>query len=80
MPEQSKYKLILPKTDGSISELTSNQSILLIGANGAGKTRLGTWIEMTSPQCKLVHRLSAQKSLSMPDTTTDFTLYALDEQ
>jgi energy-coupling factor transporter ATP-binding protein EcfA2 len=74
MPEQSKYKLILPKADGSTSELTSNQSILLIGANGAGKTRLGTWIEMTSPQCKLVHRLSAQKSLSMPDTTTPVSI------
>jgi len=74
MPEQSKYKLILPKADGGTTELTSNQSILLIGANGAGKTRLGTWIEMTSPQCKLVHRLSAQKSLSMPDTTTPVSI------
>lgn len=73
MPEQPKYKLVLPKDDGPI-ELTSNQSILLIGANGAGKTRLGTWIEMTSPQCKLVHRLSAQKSLSMPDTTTPVSI------
>ncbi len=69
MSDQSKYKLILPKADGSTIEL-SNQSILLIGANGAGKTRLGTWIEMMSPQCNLVHRISAQKSLSMPDTTT----------
>jgi hypothetical protein len=74
MPGQSKYKLSLPKTDGGTTEITSNQSILLIGANGAGKTRLGTWIEMTSPQCKLVHRLSAQKSLSMPDTTTPVSI------
>lgn len=74
MSEQSKYKLLLPKADDSTTELTSNQSILLIGANGAGKTRLGTWIEMTSPQCKLVHRLSAQKSLSMPDTTTPVSI------
>jgi len=74
MPEQSKYKLILPKAAGDTTELTSNQSILLIGANGSGKTRLGTWIEMTSPQCKLVHRLSAQKSLSMPDTTTPVSI------
>ena len=74
MPEQLKYKLLLPKASGGNSEITSNQSILLIGANGSGKTRLGTWIEMTSPQCKLVHRLSAQKSLSMPDTTTPVSI------
>ncbi|MEO7557985.1 MAG: ABC transporter ATP-binding protein, partial [Gammaproteobacteria bacterium] len=74
MPEQSKYKLLLPKASGSTTEVTSNQSILLIGANGSGKTRLGTWIEMTSPQSKLVHRLSAQKSLSMPDTTTPVSI------
>lgn len=74
MPEQSKYKLILPKEDGSTTEISSNQSILLIGANGAGKTRLGTWIDMTPPQCNLVHRLSAQKSLSMPDTSTPVSI------
>lgn len=74
MIEQSEFKLILPKANGSTMELTSNQSILLIGANGSGKTRLGTWIEMTSPQSIRVHRLSAQKSLSMPDTTTPMSI------
>lgn len=75
MPEQKKYNLILPKASGGGTvELTSNQSILLIGANGSGKTRLGAWIEMTSPQSMLVHRLSAQKSLSMPDTTTPVSI------
>jgi ABC-type cobalamin/Fe3+-siderophores transport system ATPase subunit len=74
MTEQYKYKLVLPKADGNNTELISNQSVLLIGANGSGKTRLGTWIEMTSPQCKLVHRLSAQKSLSMPDTSTPVSI------
>lgn len=74
MPEQSKYKLLLPKASGGTAEITSNQSILLIGANGSGKTRLGTWIEMTSPQNKSVHRLSAQKSLSMPETTTPVSI------
>ena len=72
MTEPSQYKLILPQHDGTTTELSSNQSILLIGANGSGKTRLGTWIEMYSPslQSDRVHRLSAQKSLSMPDTVT----------
>jgi len=74
MPGSSEYKLILPEADGSTTELTSNQSVLLIGANGTGKTRLGTWIEMESPQRSLVHRLSAQKSLAMPDTTTPVSI------
>jgi len=65
-----EFSLLLPKSDGGNKDLKTNTSFLLIGANGAGKTRLGTWIEMTSPQKEKVHRISAQKSLSMPDTTT----------
>ncbi|MBC8549978.1 MAG: AAA family ATPase [Candidatus Brocadiales bacterium] len=65
-----EFSLFLPKADGGNEELKTNTSFLLIGANGAGKTRLGTWIELNSPQKEKVHRISAQKSLSMPDTTT----------
>jgi len=46
----------------------------LVGANGAGKTRLGTWIEFSSPHSAGVHRISAQKSLAMPDSTTPKSL------
>ncbi len=70
MLEKIKYTLTLPIANEGTKDVDSNQSILLIGANGAGKTRLGTWIEINSPQQKLVLRLSAQKSLSMPDTST----------
>lgn len=63
-------ELILPKPDGSTESIEIAQSILLVGANGAGKTRLGVWIEIESPQKELVHRISAQKSLSLPDSTT----------
>lgn len=62
-------KLILPKENNNESIETS-QSILFVGANGSGKTRLGTWIEIDSPQKQHVHRISAQKSLSLPDSTT----------
>lgn len=64
------FKLQLPKVGGGIEEVETRQSLLLIGANGAGKTRLGAWIESESPQNEKVHRISAQKSLSMPDNTT----------
>ncbi|MFT4804978.1 MAG: energy-coupling factor transporter ATP-binding protein EcfA2 [Psychroserpens sp.] len=68
------YSLKLPQSDGSYQEIETNQSLIFIGANGSGKTRLGTWVEMESPQKNKVHRISAQKSLAMPDTTTPTSL------
>lgn len=68
------FSVQLPKNDGSFQEVKTQQSLLLIGANGSGKTRLGTWIELKSPQKDLVHRISAQKSLAMPDNTTPISI------
>ena len=36
---------------------------VFIGANGSGKSRLGTYLEQNNP---VTHRISAQKVLSMP--------------
>lgn len=47
-----KRRISLPKENGKVFEVETVQSLLLIGANGAGKTRLGTWIEIDSPQKK----------------------------
>lgn len=66
----AKRTLVLPRANGATESVETTQSLLFVGANGSGKTRLGTWIEMQSPQSGLVHRISAQKSLSMPDSTT----------
>ncbi|MEZ8618424.1 AAA family ATPase [Vibrio splendidus] len=46
-----------------------NSSVVITGANGSGKTRLGAWLEFDSSQRDLVRRISAQKSLSMPDSS-----------
>ena len=62
-------ELTLPQGN-STESIETNQSVLLVGANGSGKTRLGSWIEIDSPQKELVHRISAQKSLALPDSTT----------
>lgn len=57
----------------NILELPNNQKIefeqgiIFVGANGSGKTRLGSWIENESPQKEKVVRVTAQKSLDMPD-------------
>ncbi|HHR6405466.1 TPA: DUF4435 domain-containing protein [Providencia alcalifaciens] len=65
-----EFKLSLPRHSDSLEEITTNQSILLIGANGSGKTRLGAWLELESSERARIHRISAQKSLSMPDNIT----------
>ena len=58
--------LILPKNQ----EILCTQSVVIIGTNGSGKTRLGAWIDCDSPQREKVHRISAQKSLSFPESTS----------
>jgi energy-coupling factor transporter ATP-binding protein EcfA2 len=69
-----KRTLLLPGANGSTESIDTTQSLLFVGANGSGKTRLGAWIELRSPQSQLVHRISAQKSLSMPDSTTPVSI------
>ena len=58
-------KVLLPAIEGAESFIENMQSIILIGANGSGKTRLSIWIEENNKQLK-THRISAQKSLNMP--------------
>lgn len=54
-------------------------SLVILGANGSGKTRLGTWLELESTLKKKVHRIAAQKSLSVPKfISTSSSEHALD--
>lgn len=62
--------IMLPRRDAGAQKITTTRNLLFVGANGSGKTRLGTWLDMNSPDQAQVFRISAQKSLSMPDTTT----------
>jgi len=71
---ERNFSLILPKKDGGNEELQCKGSLLFIGANGSGKSRLGSWIDLQSSQSPKVHRISAQKSLAMPDTTTPVSI------
>lgn len=48
--------------------VTDNKNVVVIGANGSGKSRLGVWIDLESPEAASVHRISAQKLLQMPDS------------
>lgn len=49
-------------------------SIVIIGANGSGKTRLGAWLEFSGPQQISVHRVGAQKILQFPDSISPVAL------
>lgn len=58
----NRYKYYLPDQDNNSREYcVDNNSVIIIGANGSGKTRLGEWIEKNSETG--VHRISAQRSL-----------------
>lgn len=61
--------LFLPDSDGSGKkvEIKHNGSVVIVGANGSGKSRLGAWIEKNTDPKVIVHRISAQRALSLPD-------------
>lgn len=54
--------------------ISSTGVILIVGANGSGKTRLGSWIEFNAVDVRLTHRISAQKSLMLPESTRPMAL------
>ena len=61
--KEKSYKYILPDQNNNPDEKETNyQSMIIIGANGSGKSRLGAWIEQNS--LDKVHRISAQRSLT----------------
>lgn len=59
-----KIKIPNQQFSGTEIELESELSIVFIGANGSGKSRMGSWIEDHN---KNVHRISAQKFLAIPE-------------
>ena len=71
-PLARTFTLNLPPStsDSLISGVESQGSIVILGPNGSGKTRLGSWIEFQSDKTDKVHRISAQKSLTMPVVST----------
>lgn len=64
-----KPDITLPNRTGQGANeiLHSNNNIVIIGANGSGKTRLGSWVETNMQNNVAVHRISAQRALSIPE-------------
>lgn len=65
-------KLFLPNQDGTgyKVEIEHNGSAVIVGANGSGKSRLGAWIERNIEENVVVHRISAQRALDIPEYAT----------
>lgn len=60
------YNYKLPTINGGFKEYTTNNnSIIIIGANGSGKSKLGAWIEEEDPL--EVHRIGAQRNLNFEE-------------
>lgn len=57
------FKYWLPDENGQkIEHETNNNAVIIIGANGSGKSKLGAWIEQQS--FGDVHRIGAQRNLN----------------
>lgn len=59
--------------------INNKQSITIVGANGSGKTRYSVWIEKNNTD-KNVHRISAQKSLRMPESVRPSSMENANEE
>jgi hypothetical protein len=62
-------ELILPCRNGQIQNetLICCEPVVIIGANGSGKSRLGFWIEQNHPNPERIHRISAQRALDFSE-------------
>jgi hypothetical protein len=76
-PTIQMKEIIFPpsvSTPTQTTELLCQTSIVVVGANGAGKSRLGNWLEFTGPQQSKVHRIAAQRSLVFPESSSPIGL------
>lgn len=69
----------LPGINGENNSIEDKRSIVLIGANGSGKTRMSLWIEEHNADLRF-HRISAQKSLNMPERVSPTETTAAEER
>ncbi len=68
------FRLELPKSGSNgMQHLANDGVVVVIGANGTGKSRLGSWIELQSSHKENTHRISAQRSLQFPRAITSFS-------
>ena len=72
-------RIRIPDFEGNQKYIEDKQSVVLIGANGAGKTRMSVWIDENNTNIN-VHRISAQKSLAMPESVSPSEIDTAEEK
>lgn len=72
-------RIKIPNLDGKEKCIENKSSIVLIGANGSGKTRMSVWIDDNNPEIN-IHRISAQKSLNLPQRVSPTEIHAAEEE
>ncbi|MFZ1700017.1 MAG: DUF4435 domain-containing protein [Pyrinomonadaceae bacterium] len=66
-PTRPILKLPNRKGIGNDEQFSLVGNVVITGANGAGKSRLGSWIESNALPDVSVHRISAQRALILPE-------------
>lgn len=74
MPRPTTLQLPTSISNSASTPTGLDSSVVIVGANGSGKTRLGAWLEFSSPQSPFVHRVGAQKALRFPDSISPVAL------
>ena len=72
-------KIRIPDIEGNTNYIENKKSVVLIGANGAGKTRMSIWIDENNPEIN-IHRISAQKSLNLPQMVSPTEIQMAEEE
>lgn len=72
-------KIRIPNLEGTEKYIENKSSIVLIGANGAGKTRMSVWIDENNSEIN-IHRISAQKSLNLPQMVSPTEMQTAEEE
>ena len=72
------YEFNIPRPGDQLKLiLETGRSIIIIGSNGSGKTRLGVYLESQIP-AQSVQRIAAQKSLTLSDNISLISLERAD--
>lgn len=81
------FTYFLPDENGNKTEHgTTSNAVIIIGANGSGKSKLGAWIEQQDME--QIHRIGAQRNLNFQENiplknysqAEDFVFYGTDEE
>lgn len=74
-----KFSYVLPSSNTQPQKCkTDNNSVIIIGANGSGKSRLGAWMEKNDEEN--IHRIGAQRILSFQKYITLTSLEQADNR